>query len=127
MSFNASAVLIVDDSEGVCMAAAMMLEEDGFVVRTCHTLKEGRRLALDGDFRVILIDVLLGMDSGVELAQELVESNIDAKIILSSGLSDLGDELAAFPDLQELPILLKPFGRADLLSCVRKVINEAAA
>lgn len=127
MARDPLSVLIIDDSVGVCMAAAMMLEEDGYVAEMCHTFQDGMRLALDGDFRVILIDALLGMDSGVELAQELITHDVESKIILISGLADLARELAPYPELQSLPVLLKPFLRAELVACIRKVAGEAAA
>jgi len=127
MTRDLPSVLIIDDSVGVCTATAMMLEDECETIEICHTYQEGLPLALSRNFRVILIDVLLGMDSGIKLAQELVDRKTASKLILTSGLDDLSNELSSYPDLAKISVLLKPFSRQDLLACIRKLIDEAAA
>jgi DNA-binding response OmpR family regulator len=120
-------VLIVDDSTGVSTAIAMMLEEDGFTVDMVHTYQHGLRAAVGGTFDLLIIDVNLGMESGVKLAEEIRQHGIVSKMILTSGLLDLSAEFEMRPDLKHLPVLLKPFGRKGLLECVRQTLDEAAA
>lgn len=119
-------VLVVDDSVGVCMAVAMMLEDDGYTVEMAHTYQRGLRAVLDGNFRLAIIDVSLGRESGFDLATQIVWSNIPCKIILASGWVDLSGEFAKHPELKGVRLLHKPFGREALLDCVRQVIDAAA-
>jgi len=109
------------------MAASMMLEEEGYNVEMCHTYQDGFRQAQNGGFGIVVIDVHLGRQSGVELAHELLSNGLKTKFILTSGLEDLTKELASYPDLKQVSVLLKPFTRLDLLDSVRKAMNEAAA
>jgi len=127
MARTSPSVLIVDDSSGVSTAIAMMLEEDGFLVEIADSYQSGLQAILAGNFRLLIIDVNLGTDSGVNLAAEVVRQNLPCKIILTSGLLDLSPELERHPDLKRLPILLKPFGRQGLLECVQRTLEEAAA
>jgi len=120
-------VLIVDDSFGVSTAIAMMLEEDGFTVEIAEHYHRGLRLALNGQFQLLIIDVKLGTESGLDLAVEIMRNGIRCKIILVSGLVDLSTEFAEHPELKQTPVLLKPFGRELLLDCVHQTLNEAAA
>jgi FixJ family two-component response regulator len=120
-------VLIVDDSTGVATAIAMMLEEDGFWVEMAHTYQHALQSTLAGDFKLLIIDVNLGTESGVKLADELLGRQLPCKIILTSGQLDLSPELDKHPGVKNLPVLLKPFGRKGLLECVHQTLNEAAA
>ncbi|HVZ17247.1 MAG TPA: response regulator [Terriglobales bacterium] len=120
-------VLIVDDSLGVSTAVAMMLEEEGFVVETAHNYDHGLQAAMEGHFKLLIIDVNLGPDSGVRLAEEILQRHLACKVILTSGLLDLSAEFDRHPELNNVPVLMKPFGRNGLLECVHQTLNEAAA
>lgn len=127
MAGSSPKVLVVDDSFGVSTAIAMMLEEDGFTVEIAENYHRGLRTALNGHFQLLIIDVKLGTESGLELAVELLRNQVRGKIILVSGLVDLSTEFAGHPELKQTPVLLKPFGRQLLLDCVHQTLNEAAA
>jgi DNA-binding NarL/FixJ family response regulator len=66
--------LIVDDSTGFLKAARALLEREGLaVVGVATTAAEGYRLA--GALRpdLVLVDIVLGKDSGFELAERLAD------------------------------------------------------
>ena len=127
MARPSPAVLIVDDSLGVSTAMSMMLEEEGFTVEMAHTYERALETAIQGYFDLLIIDVHLGPESGVALAQEIVHKHLSCKMILTSGLLDLSAEFDRHPDLRNLPVLMKPFGRKGLLDCVHRTLDEAAA
>ncbi len=119
-------VLIVDDSEGVCLALSMMLEKSGYETRTANDAKEGLRLANQQRCDVILLDRNLGRDSGLQLAEELLRSNPTFRIVMMSGSVTMQGEMDCHPEVRSLPVLLKPFSRQELLDCLRSVIEKAA-
>jgi DNA-binding NtrC family response regulator len=119
-------VLIVDDSEGVCLALSMMLEKSGFRTQTAHGVEEGLRLADQQPHDVLLLDRCLGSDSGFILAEQVLRSNPTQRIVIMSGSVDMHVEMERHPALRHLPVLQKPFSRQELLDCIRAIIDKAA-
>jgi DNA-binding NarL/FixJ family response regulator len=77
--------LIVDDSDEFLASASRLLEAQGMKVVACATTSdEALRLAEDLGPDVILVDVELGDEDGVELAQELEDRVPSTRTILVS-------------------------------------------
>lgn len=119
-------VLIVDDSEGVCLALSMMLEKSGYETHTANSAGEGLRLANQQPCDVILVDRNIGHDSGLILAEQLLQMNPAFRIVMMSGSVTMHVEMEGHPSVRSLPMLQKPFSRQELLDCIRSVIHKAA-
>ena len=126
MTGDQPTVLIVDDSEGVCLALSMMLEKHGFQTQTVNNASDGLRLTRDQHFDVILLDRTLGRDSGLTMAEELLQFNPIARIIMMSGSVTVRGEMDKHPQISKLPLLLKPFSQHELLECLRAILDRAA-
>ncbi len=126
MTGDQPTVLIVDDSEGVCLTLSMMLEKSGYQTQCVHDLQEGLRLAHDGHYDVALVDRTLGHESGLQLAERLLQSSPGTRVVMMSGSVTLRGEMDRSPKLKHLPILVKPFTRQELLECMRNVLGRAA-
>jgi CheY-like chemotaxis protein len=104
----ATRLLIVDDNESFLEVVRVLLEQEGVsVVATASTHADAVRLfkALRPD--VVLVDIFLGEESGLKLAQRLAEDGQGepAAVILISTHSeaDLGDLIVASPAAGFLP------------------------
>jgi DNA-binding NtrC family response regulator len=126
MTGDQPTVLIVDDSEGVCLAVSMMLEKHGFKTQTAHDSKGALSLADAHTFDIILIDRILGRESGLDLAEHLLVSAPKSRIIIMSGSVTIRVEMEAHPQLRRLALLQKPFTRQELLDCLHAVLDNAA-
>ena len=93
--------LIVDDNRDFLEAARTLLEREGLTIAgvastSADALREAARLRPD----VVLVDVSLGDESGVELARRLVaDPDHEATVILISTRSEaeFADLIAASP------------------------------
>ena len=101
-------VLIVDDNRCFLTAARAVLEREGISVagvasNAAEALREAERLPLD----VILVDITLAGESGLELARRLVEHNRDGErsviLISTHAESDFADLIADSPAQAFLP------------------------
>src|ERR1700726_3028670 len=101
-------VLIVDDNRCFLTAARAVLEREGISVagvasNAAEALGEAERLPLD----VILVDITLAGESGLELARRLVEHNRDGErsviLISTHAESDFADLIADSPAQAFLP------------------------
>jgi DNA-binding NarL/FixJ family response regulator len=101
-------VLIVDDNEPFLEAASVLLERDGVrVVGVASTSAEALRQAAHARPDVVLVDIMLGKESGFELSRRLDEAGSFAggAVILISTLAeaDVVDLLADSPAIGFLP------------------------
>jgi DNA-binding NarL/FixJ family response regulator len=101
-------VLIVDDNEPFLEAACVLLEREGVHVvgvasTSVETLRQVARLRPD----VVLVDVMLGRESGFELARRLDEEGAfdgGAVILISTHAeADVVDLIAESPAVGFLP------------------------
>ncbi len=124
---NPPTVLIVDDSDAVCLTLSMMLEKDGFRTYVARDSRETLRYTRERQFDVILIDRNLDRDDGLVLAGTLLDATPDLPIVIMSGEVNMRDEMERSPArLRNLPVLHKPFSRQELLDCLRAVMHKAA-
>jgi CheY-like chemotaxis protein len=87
--------LIVDDNASFRKAATSLLERGGIaVVGVAATIAEALRRAGELQPDVILVDMMLGDESGIDLVCRLTESGSTATVILISAHAE-----SEFPDL----------------------------
>ena len=91
----ATAILIVDDDEGMCYTLARMVQEEGFEARTAGTVAEGLSLALSQAFDVIFLDVRLPDGSGLSCVPAIQAMPRAPEIIIITGYGDKGGAKAA--------------------------------
>jgi two-component system nitrate/nitrite response regulator NarL len=77
--------LLVDDSEEFLRSAARLLESAGFeTVGLAHTSAEALELAAEHEPELALVDIELGEEDGIELADELLAQSPAMRVILIS-------------------------------------------
>ena len=119
-------VLIVDDSEAVCLTLSMMLEKHHYQTQAVRNSAEALHLTSERHFDLVLVDLNLGNESGAQLALQLLVNDPKQRIVIMSGAVNARAELDRHPDLRSRPILYKPFSRPELLDCLRTALNRAA-
>ena len=79
-------ILIVDDDHKLCHLLKEFLEPFGYRVESAYTGPEGLRLAIQGDFDIVILDVMLpGMD-GFDLIKALRrESDVPVLMLTARG------------------------------------------
>ena len=101
-------ILVVDDDEVVCRAAARMLTARGYRVLQATTPQAALDLAADGEtIDLLLTDVRMPGISGPELATRFLARHPAAAVMFISGYSrDVLRDDDGHPDA---PFLVKPF------------------
>jgi DNA-binding NarL/FixJ family response regulator len=91
--------LIVDDNGGFRDAARSLLEREAIeVVGVASNSAEARSLVAELRPDVVLVDIALGAESGLELARALAREDRAKLILISTHLeADLADLIAASP------------------------------
>jgi two-component system nitrogen regulation response regulator NtrX len=107
-------VLVVDDEPSLRLLCRVNLELEGHTVREASTLAAARA-ELDRELPdVVLLDVHLGADDGLDLLDEIEALDLPTRVVLLSGTSDVR------PDLRERvdSVLGKPFDLKRLAAAV---------
>ena len=100
--------LIVDDTPGFLQAARKVLESGGIVVvGVASTSAEAMERALQAEPDVALVDVVLGAESGFDLARQLAAQRGSRRtqviMISTHAEEDFADLIAASPAIAFLP------------------------
>lgn len=107
-------VLVVDDEHSLRLLCRVNLELDGHRVREAASLAEARRELERATPDVILLDIHVGADDGLELLDEIGALELPTRVVLLSGTAEVGPDLRARVD----GVLGKPFELKRLAAAV---------
>ncbi len=112
------AILVVDDDIGSRESVSELLTTMGYDVFQAADAEEGLHVLMTGKVDVLLTDIVLPGQSGIEFAETAVERNPDIRVVFVSGAERPTPEDVGF----ECASLSKPF-TSDQLHAVIKVMH----
>ena len=115
---DVKSVLVVDDERSLRLLCRVNLELDGHVVHEAGTLAEARELIEQEPLDVILLDVHVGAEDGLELLDEIEALDLPVRIVLLSGTHEVSPELRS----RVSGVIGKPFELGRLASAVAGLI-----
>lgn len=119
-------ILVVDDEETLCEALRFNLEEEGYDVDVALSAEEALTLNL-ADYSLILLDIMMGEISGVQLASILKRKEATARIpIIFCTAKDGEDDMVRGLDLGADDYITKPYSIRNVLARVRTVLRRSA-
>ena len=110
-------VLVVDDERSLRLLCRVNLELEGHRVREAGTLAQARTELERATPDVILLDIHIGADDGLDLLAEIEALDLPTRVVLLSGSSEVGPALHARVD----HVLGKPFELPQLAAAVAGV------
>src|SRR5271169_2308815 len=111
-------ILVVDDDQESRELLCEVLEANGYAPFAVANGRAARELLdRDGDYRIVIADLQMPQESGLELLRKLRQQNSKHEIILMSSFMS-GAEKKAAKALGAHALLEKPFQFADLLQMV---------
>jgi DNA-binding response OmpR family regulator len=117
-------ILVVDDDCGVRRLVADVLICSGYHVDTVEDGASGWRALNASRYDVLITDNTMPGVTGLELIKKLRSEDMNLSVILASGTVPT-EELCQYPWLQLDAMLPKPYGVAELLGTVKKVLRAA--
>ena len=89
-------ILVVDDEESIRILYAEELADEGYQVSTVGSAAEAVSKLEEGDFDLVVLDIKLKNESGLDLLQKLVKERHDMPVILCSAFSCYKDDFSAW-------------------------------
>ena len=104
-------LLVVDDEANIRLLYAQELSDEGYEVVTAGTALEAVEKLEGADFDLVVLDIKLKNESGIELLQRIVKERHTLPVILCTAFSCYKDDFSAWladgyvvksSDMQEL-------------------------
>jgi DNA-binding NtrC family response regulator len=115
-------VLVVDDDPSIRFLCRVNLELDGWAVREAGTLDQARAELLEGDVGMVLLDVHVGKQSGIDYLDELRRDYPGVSVALLTGSVGTPTLEGTKPDA----VLPKPFTLEQLAETVSRLAQRTA-
>jgi DNA-binding response OmpR family regulator len=115
-------VLLVDDDVDLCNSLKRLLKMDGFSVRAVHDGDLGVRHALDGQYELVIVDVMLPGGDGRKVLRR-IRLTSQVPIIMLTARGDEADRIAGLDGGAD-DYLPKPFNPRELVARMRAVIRR---
>jgi len=117
-------ILLVEDEARLATAVRRVLDEEGYATDWSADGADGLARAEDGEYDVILLDVMLPSYDGYEFARRLRASGMTVPILMLTARDGIQDRVRGL-DSGADDYLVKPFALAELLARVRALGRRA--
>ena len=116
-------ILYVEDELKIANFVRTGLEEQGFVVDYCNNGNNGFTRALDNEYDVILLDIMIPGRDGVSILKGLRQAGKNTPVILLTARNDLNDRLDGL-NLGADDYIAKPFFVEELIARIYAVLRR---
>ncbi|MCR5639730.1 MAG: response regulator transcription factor [Lachnospiraceae bacterium] len=114
-------VLIVEDEEKLARFIELELQHEGYEVSKAFDGRTGLTMACDGDFDLILLDIMLPGLNGLEVLRRLQQDHPTPTILLTA--RDAVMDKVSGLDAGAVDYITKPFAIEELLARVRVALK----
>ncbi len=116
-------ILIVDDDKAICDYMQTLLEKDGFVVKTLSdpTLVEDE--VRQGDYHVLILDVMMPKLDGIEVLKRVRAIDTDVAVVMFTAHPNL-DSAVASMKLDAVDYIKKPFNVDEFREVLARVMKK---
>jgi DNA-binding response OmpR family regulator len=117
-------ILIIDDDQEIVSRLKKALRRHGFSVVTAESATEGISKLAETKPELVLLDLVLPDIPGLKVLEDIKKISPDTRVIIISAFATIGDAVDAIK-LGASEFLVKPFHMEELVSIVKKTLEEA--
>lgn len=119
-------ILVVDDETTLCDVLRLNLELEGYAVDTAYSAEEALAMNLS-DYSLILLDIMMGEISGLQMARIIKKNPALAKIpIIFCTAKDSEDDMITGLDIGADDYISKPYSVRSVLARVKTVLRRVS-
>ncbi|AMB93480.1 response regulator transcription factor [Aerococcus sanguinicola] len=122
MSEEATRVLIIEDEKNLARFIELELKYEGYEVETCYNGRTGLKAALEEDWDIILLDLMLPEINGVEVCRRLRHEKT-TPVIMMTARDSIIDRVSGL-DQGADDYIVKPFAIEELLARMRALLRR---
>jgi two-component system copper resistance phosphate regulon response regulator CusR len=118
-------ILVIEDEARLADYLRKGLSESGYVVDVAHDGIDGRHLALEGEYDLVLLDVMLPGVDGFGVLRDLRERK-DTPVLMLTARDKVEDRVQGLKGGAD-DYLVKPFAFSELLARVEALLRRGAS
>ncbi len=116
-------ILIVDDEHAIRRTLCLLLESEGYKVLTAATADAARAHLAEEGIDLVILDLRLGDDNGIDLLMRIRETNTDAECIIMTAFGSIENAVESMR-LGAYDYLTKPINPEELILRVKRVFEK---
>lgn len=116
-------ILIIEDDLSILKGLQAGLEEEHYQIVSATDGEEGYRLATEGPFNLILLDLMLPAKNGMEICKELRDAGNRTPIIMLTSKKDEIDRVLGL-EIGADDYVTKPFSLRELKARIKAVLRR---
>ncbi|HXB11133.1 MAG TPA: response regulator transcription factor [Bacteroidia bacterium] len=116
-------ILLIEDEPDVASFIKMGLEEQRHQVSVFHDGKEGAKAAIEKDFDVVILDIILPGYNGLDVCKQVRSHKKDLPILMLTALGTIKDKVQGFENGAD-DYLTKPFHMEELLVRINAITRR---
>ncbi len=116
-------ILVVEDEVKVAELIKKGLEANGYAVELAYDGMMGRRLGIQHQYDLIILDINLPHENGYQVCQAIRQRNTTVPILFLTALDSIDDKLEGF-DSGADDYISKPFEMKELLARIRVFLKR---
>jgi two-component system, OmpR family, alkaline phosphatase synthesis response regulator PhoP len=118
-------ILLIEDEAGLVRTLKDLLARRGYTVESKTTGEEGLALAVDREFELILLDVMLPGIDGFEVCRRIRRAKIRIPILMLTARGQISDKVLGFEGGAD-DYVTKPFDPDELLARIGALLRRAS-
>jgi len=123
---NMDRLLIIEDDKAILMGLKDDLEYEGYKVATALNGKEGLKMAMEGKFQLIILDILLPGLNGFEVCKKLREAGVGTPILmLTAAKTEEMDKVTGLESGAD-DYVTKPIGSREMVARVKAILRRVS-
>ncbi len=122
---SAQKILIIEDEVKIARFLELELSHEGYSVDQSHDGREGLRKALDNEYDLIVLDIMLPSMNGIEVLRKLRQVS-DIPVIMLTAKDEVMDKVIGL-DMGADDYMTKPFAIEELLARIRAGLKRKLA
>ena len=116
-------VLVVEDEPTLVLTLTDRLRAEGYEVDAAETGDDGLRLARDGSFDIVLLDVALPGKGGFDVLRDLRQQRVETPVLMLTARGQVVDRVLGLK-LGADDYVPKPFDMMELLARIEAVLRR---
>ena len=122
MLYDEKHILLIDDDERILSLLNTFLNQNGFITSSAKNSQEARSLLDYFEFDILIIDIMMPGETGLELLKSLRKDK-DIPVILLSAKGEASDKISGL-ELGADDYLSKPFEPKELLLRIKNLLSR---
>ena len=118
-------LLLIEDEAVLARTLSDMLRAEGYDIDTREDGARGLEAATDGAYDLILLDVMLPVMDGFEVAEKLRRKGVDTPILMLTARDELKDKVGGLKSGAD-DYLTKPFAPDELLARIEALLRRTS-